>query len=155
MIGYHYTTQTAWEESIKDLGMYPHVIRAHEFERFRSAMPDMQKDAIWVWKNPLTTRQAWIATAFLAHLHDSFDMVLLEIDYDESDAASIIYKELPSDTVKLSCDFAVGEWSIGNLPIELLINHVPSERIRKVWEGNLLTPLRNWHKEACPSLAEL
>jgi hypothetical protein len=114
-------------------------------------MPDVPDKAIWVWRNPLTDKQAWIATVLLAHLHDSFDMVLLEIEYDESDAASILYKELPDDKVKLSCDFTVGEWSLGSLPIELLMNHVPPERIRKVWEGNLLAPLQNWHalEKAC------
>lgn len=145
MIGYHYTTQEAWN-LIQVEGMHPAPIRQHEYDRFASVCKDLPRDAIWVWKEELTDTQAFITALLLADIHSSFDFVLLEIEYDAESSASLVCKECSEDTIKLSCNFSAGNHLFtGSQPIDLIINSVPAASITKLWQGDLLEPLRNRH----------
>lgn len=143
MIGYHYTTQEAWEQ-IQVEGMYPAPIREHEYARFNKACTNLPPDAIWVWRGSLSDAQAFIALITLADLHQSFDFVLLELDYDTGSSALHTCK-LPGDTINLTCEFTAGRLKTNPQPIDLIINPVPPMNITKLWEGDLLQSLRDHH----------
>jgi hypothetical protein len=136
MIGYHYTTKEAWTQ-IQLNGMSPAPIRKHELDRFREEVPDMPSDAIWVWKDIPSPEAAWVVTANLASMHKSFELVLLEIEYEDSSACSIKYAK-DSDIIKLKCTFSAGSFTTGHLPIELLISEVNSDNIKLLHSFNLL-----------------
>ena len=145
MIGFHYTTQEAWE-AIQYEGMKPAPIRQHEYDRFLADIPMLPREAIWVWKEELTDRQAFVVLTSLAVMHDSFDVVLLEVDYEPDSSASISCKEHPDDRVRLTCDFSIGHIAIGKLPIDLILDAVPAHNITKLWSGNLLAPFHGHHR---------
>jgi hypothetical protein len=148
MIGYHYTTRENWC-NIQVEGMEPAPIRQHEYDHFRVNLPELQREAIWIWKKPLVDEHAWITIINLAAMHKSFEIVLLEIIYEEKDACSHIYlreeDKAMGSRVDLTCSFSAGEFSTGQLPMELLANHVPPCRIAKVWEADLLADIRKYH----------
>jgi len=139
VIGYHYTTRSHWEQGASIEGLIPNTIRPHELERFRKVMPDMQDEAVWVWKQPLDPRQAWICSALLSCIHNDFDLVLLEIEYDECDSV-VYYHPLPDedDSIKLTCNFSALDLETRDLEIDLLINTISPNRIEKIWEADLL-----------------
>ena len=139
MIGYHFTTRENWEQGIALEGLKPDKVRDHELNTFRNSMPDMQDTAIWLWKDPLTPEEVWISTALLSDIRGSFDLVLLEVEYDDSDAATVVYKP-DEGTVKLKCNFSAGRRKMKDKPIELLVNPITPNQITKVWEVNLLAP---------------
>ena len=145
MIGYHYTTQSAWE-AIREHGLFPGPIRPHELLKFQTACGiEMPTEAIWVWQERLTVQQAWITSILLADIHSEWDLILLKIDYKEADSIPHNYKPQPDDTVNLTCAFGAGKLSTGSLPIDLLMNHIPACQIEPIWEGNLLEPLEANH----------
>ncbi len=148
MIGYHYTSLRSWED-IQYRGLEPDRIRQHEYGLFVTIAPRLPRDAIWVWQHPLDNEQACITTFSLAAMHSSFEIVLLRITYDESDAASIVYDDTdPQDTTQFICSFTAGRLSTGRLPIELLINSIPPEQIEKIWEINLLDHMKGRHVQS-------
>jgi len=138
MIGYHYTTQKAYQD-IQLEGLYPSILRKYEYDKFHEIMPELQREAIWLWKEKLSRINAWIVTAALAVDHDSFDLVLLKIEYGEGDAVSMIHAN--GDTINLKCNFSANSLTTGSLPIELLVGPVSPENIELIWEGDLLSPL--------------
>ena len=145
MIGYHYTTQEAWEQ-IQYRGLQPAPIRQHEYDSFTLVIPRLPRDAIWVWKEKLTDLQAFIILVTLAEIHRSFEVVLLRVEYEESSAASIAYDDtLENESIRLRCGFAAGRMSTGKLPMELILDDVPASCITKLWEANLLEPFRDRH----------
>lgn len=137
MIGYHYTTRARWEK-IRSLGMYPDEISAHELETFHDAMPYLPERAIWVWRERLTPEQAWVCTTLISDRHSSFDLVLLEIEYKDTDAASVVCRPHPDDTVNLSAKFSAGGRGTGLLPIELLLDCIPAKQVTLLEEFNLI-----------------
>ncbi len=139
MIGYHYTTRDRWEK-IKYRGLYPAEISEHELSTFREGLPRVPGRAIWVWRERLTPEQAWICTTLLADRHRSFDIVLLEIEYHDTDAMSRLCRPEPADVVGLRCNFCVGWRETGMLPLELLVYHIPAGQISLIAEINLLEP---------------
>jgi hypothetical protein len=142
MRGYHYTTRQVWETFIAHEGLTVAPIRAHELERFREDMPDCQEMGIWVWKQLLTPRQAWIVLALLSVIHCDWDLVLLEVEYDEADTM-VGQNPMPGDdTVKQTCNFSAHNLETGDLPIDIIVEPVPVERITKIWEHDLLSPLQ-------------
>jgi len=145
VIGYHYTTREAWE-SIQYGGMSPAPLRQHEYDGFLTSLPTLPRDAIWVWKEELSDHQAFIVLTSLAVMHDSFDIVLLAIDYEPNSSASIACKEYDNDFTRLTCDFSMGRLSTGKLSIDLILNDVPAANITKLWSGNLMAPFRGRHK---------
>ena len=144
MIGYHYTTQEAWEH-IKFKGLQTAPLRQCDYNSFLNQIPSLPKDAIWVWQEELTDVQAFITLITLAELHDSFDIVLLRVEYGESSAASIICKEKCDESITLTCSFSAGRLETGKLPIELILDDVPASSIIKLWEVDLLASLRDRH----------
>jgi len=146
VIGYHYTTQKAWE-AIREHGLFPGHIRPHELERFQNTCGmDMPQEAVWVWKDRLTVENAWVVTALLANIHNDFDLILLKVHYKAADSIPLNYKPNPEDTVKLSCNFSVGTRdTTGDMPIDLLMNHIPPDQVEPIWEGSLLEPLEYAH----------
>lgn len=147
LLGYHYTTRDRWE-SISQHGLFPHPIRQHELERFRLAMPLMPDEAVWVWQEPLSPRAALVVSILLGELRDDFDLVLIEVQYESQDAMSVNFREKPTDTVNLSCSFEAGGLKTGDRPIELLYRHIPPERLKIVWHGDLLAVFDGIHLEA-------
>ena len=143
MIGYHYTTQSAWEQ-IQVEGMRPSPIRKHEYDGFALSCENLPPDAIWVWKEELSPQQVYIALITLADIHCDFDFVLLEIEYGPASSASLVCAP-PGDLIRLNCSFKAGRMDTGLQPIDLIINPVPAMSITKLWEGNLLEPLQNRH----------
>ncbi len=139
MRGYHYTTRDRWEQ-IKYLGLYPNEISAWELEKFRGGMPTMPSRAVWVWKERLTPDQVWICTTLLADRHGSFDLVLLEVEYDNVNSVSRICRPHPDDSITLTCGFCVGRFETGQLGVELLIDFIPASQITLIEELNLLEP---------------
>lgn len=144
-IGYHYTTRKQWEESTQYSGLFPARISDHELADFRRAMPLMPEDAVWVWKELLDSEAAFVACILLAERHQSHEMVLLEVEYEDEDAMSVCFKPEADLEVMLHCTFSAGRFTTGNRDIELLHRHVPPERLRVVWEGNLLDPFGGVH----------
>ena len=138
MIGYHYTTREAYRD-IQLEGLYPSALRKHEYDKFSQIMPRLCREAIWLWKEKLSKVHAWIVTVTLAVNHDSFDLVLLKVEYDKENAVSIIHAN--GDTIKLKCSFSAHSLSTGSLPIELLMDPVSPKDIELIWEGDLLSPL--------------
>ncbi len=106
-------------------------------------MPRLQRNVIWVWRERLTDEHAFITCFLLAEAHQSFDLVLLEIGYGNSDAASLIYKEHPEDIHRLTCKFSAGRLKTGSQPVELLVHDVPPEKIQLLWQGSLLASLKD------------
>jgi len=145
MIGYHYTTAEVWD-AIQREGLHIAPIRQSELERFRRGVPDLPPDAIWVWREPLTDEQAWFTLILLAEMHQSHNLVLLEVHYEDWASSSLACKEDPLDTIKLSCDFAVGRLGTGALPIDLIICDVPATSIECIWEVNLLDAMKGRHE---------
>jgi hypothetical protein len=145
MIGYHYTTREAWEQ-IQYEGMKLDTIRQHEYDRFVCDIPTLPREAIWVWKEELTDEQAFVVLTSLAIMHDSFDVVLLEIDYEPDSSASISCREHPDDRVRITCNFAIGHVEIDKLPIDLILDDVPARNVTKLWSGNLLAPFQGRHR---------
>ena len=156
MIGYHYTTKEFWEEHIQHEGLKPCPIRQHEYDIFVHSSPGLQKNAIWVWREPLSDRDAWIVAVSLAVMHDSFNLVLLKVGYDyETEACSHLYKEFPSDSLRYTCNFGIHRMKTPSLPIELLAHVVPPERIEIIWEQDMLSIVYGRHtelEEQCGSL---
>lgn len=150
-LGYHYTTRQRWEESVQHSGLFPHRIRQHELDRFRSAMPLMPDDAVWVWREILNPKAGLIACLVLGEIHDDFDMVMLEVQYGPEDAMSECFRPTEGDTVTLTCGFSAGRIEMGQRPIELIHRHIPPERLRVVWKGNLLEPFGGIHQTALVS----
>jgi hypothetical protein len=144
MIGYHYTTVPAWE-TIQREGMVPAPLRAHERDKFRESVPQLPDDAIWVWKEPLTDEQAYIVTLLIAELHQCYNLVLLEICYEEWGSASIACKDHQDDIIRLSCTFGAGRLQLPSLPIDLIICNVPAAAIKCIWRVNLLDMMRGRH----------
>ncbi|MHC4296446.1 MAG: hypothetical protein ACYS7Y_04025 [Planctomycetota bacterium] len=147
MIGYHYTTMVNWNGIQESGELRLGRCRQHELDRFRESAPRLQEDVIWVWKNPLTDIQAWIVTALLSTMHGDFNLALLELTYPESDSCSLIYLDDPCSTLRFTCEFSAGNLDTGNLPIDLIANNVPMDRIRLLWEGDLLSPFYGRHTE--------
>lgn len=148
MIGYHYTTKLAWENSISEHGLFPHRIRKHELEKFRQSLPRLPEAAIWVWQCPLTNEQAWIVATTLAAMHDEYELVLLKVEYSWDNAASLLYNDEPIDdfaSVNLNCSFGMGGLDTGSLPIELLVNHIPPEQIECIWETDMMCSVYGRH----------
>lgn len=106
---------------------------------------EMPTEAIWVWKQRLNVKQAWVSCILLADIHAEWDLILLKIDYKEADSIPSNYKPRWDDTVNLSCNFAAGKAETGSLPIDLLMNHIPADQIEPIWEGRLLEPLECAH----------
>lgn len=144
MVGYHYTTLEAWE-IIQVEGVRIAPLRKHEYDRFRSAIPKFPRDAIWVWKAPLTDEQAYIITLQLAETRRSFDFVLLKIHYETWASASLACKDVPSDKINLTCNFGAGRLKTPSLPIDLIICDVPSTNVEAIWQINLLDAFRDRH----------
>lgn len=142
MRGYHYTTRGVWETFIAHEGLTVAPIRAHELEEFRRDMPDCQEDGIWVWKELPTPRQAWVITALLAMIHHDWDLVLLEVEYDEIDTMVYHNPAEGDDQIKQTCRFFGNGMDTGKLPIDILVNPIPAERITKIWESDLLSHLQ-------------
>lgn len=138
MTGWHYTTREAWE-SIQQQGLIPSRITDAEYEAFWQLV-SLPRDVVWVWKRRLTPEEAWASTAILANHAGSTDLVLLEIEYDESIAASHVCKKHPDDIVKLTVRFSMGDYQFRQMPIELLLETVPPKSIKKIWEADLLEP---------------
>lgn len=146
MIGYHYTTKKLWEGRIRREGLQPRPIRQHGYECFRADLPRLPRDAVWVWQEPLSSLQAFISLVLLGSIHKSFDLVLLEVVYANSDAASIIYNEHRDGTeVQLFCTFEAEDLSTGKQPIELLVNPIEPKKLALIWEGDLLSCLNDRH----------
>jgi hypothetical protein len=135
MIGYHYTTKEVWEQAQFN-GLSPAPIRKHELEIFREQVPALPSDAIWVWQNVPAPEAAWVVTTNLASMHNSFELVLLEIDYEDSNACSVVYAG--DDDIKLQCSFSAGSFTTGFLPIELLNSTVAPKNIKLIQSFNLL-----------------
>jgi len=152
MIGYHYTTHEAWEQ-IQHQGMLPAPIRQHEYDIFLASVPTLPRDAIWVWKEELTDQEAFVVLTSLAVMHDSFDLVLLAVDYDSSSSALTVCKENPDDLLRLTCDFSIGHLTIDKQQIDLILDPVPANNIMELWSVNLLNTFRGRHKTLGLSVA--
>jgi hypothetical protein len=135
MIGYHYTSKEAWEK-VQLNGLSPTPIRKHELEIFREQVPCVPSDAVWIWKDIPPPEAAWVVTANLASMHKSFELVLLEVNYEDSNACSMVYAN--GDDIKFKCSFSAGSFTTGFLPIELLINTVAADNIKLLRSFNLL-----------------
>ena len=145
MIGYHYTTREAWEQ-IQHCGLHPSPIRQHEYDCFLPVCPTLPRDAVWVWKEELTDQEAFVVLTSLAIMHDSFDIVLLAIDYEPDSSASIICKEHNNNFGRLTCNFAIGPVKIDKLSIDLILDVIPPSNITKLWSGDLMAPFYDRHK---------
>ena len=146
MLGYHYTTREGWE-AIQDAGhLRPEKIRAHEHTRFSKICKNLPPDAIWVWEEELTDEEAFIALILLAEMHNSFDLVLLELRYPHSSSASIVCIPEPGDRLTLTCEFAVGRLRTGKRPIDLILDPVYANNIKELWQGNLLKAMQGRHR---------
>lgn len=144
MHGYHYTTKEAWKV-IQREGMRPAPIRQCEYDKFLNAVPLLPPDAIWVWREPLSDEQAYITLIQLAEAHQSFDMVLLKVNYEKWASASHTCKEIPDDKIRLKCSFSVGRLYTGSLLIDLIICDVPTTNIELIWQVNLLDAMKGRH----------
>lgn len=142
MRGYHYTTRRVWSAFIQHEGLTVGPIRHHELEEFRREMPDCQEMGIWVWKEIPKPEQAWIITALLATMHNDWDLVLLEVEYDETETMLYQNPYPGDDRVKQTCQFSACHLDTGRLEIDILVDPVPATRITKIWEANLLSPLQ-------------
>ncbi len=145
MIGYHYTTRETWEQ-VQHSALCPAPICSREYARFLTGIPALPRDAIWVWKEELSDQQAFIVLTSLAVTHNSFDIVLLAIDYEPDSSASVVYKDDSDGSLRLTCNFSIGHLEIGKLPIDLILDSVPASNITKLWSGDLLTPFYGRHK---------
>ena len=50
--------------------------------------------------------------------------------------------------MNLVCDFSAGSLYTGKLPIDLILEDVPTYNVTKLWEANLLDHLKDRHREA-------
>lgn len=144
MHGYHYTTREAWK-AIQREGMCLAPIRQHEYDKFLEALTWLPPDAIWVWREPLTDKHAFIMLILLSEMHQSFDMVLLKVNYEEWASASYACKASPEDKVRLKYSLSVGRLRTGSLPIDLIITDVPVASIELIWQVNLLDAMKGLH----------
>lgn len=144
MHGYHYTTKKSWE-MIQREGMHPAPIRQLEYDVLIRKVPHLPTDAVWVWQEPLNDEQAYIILTLLSEMHQSFDLVLLKVNYEKSVSASHACKEFPGDEIRLTCNFSVGRLHTDSLPIDLIICDVPVANIELIWQVNLLDAIRGRH----------
>jgi hypothetical protein len=149
MIGYHYTTRVAWKQ-IRSEGVEPSQIREKDLTSFRRSLPDLPDvKVVWVWKEELTNEQALIVLVTLAEAHRTFDMVLLELEYEPESSAAIVHAVQGYDA-RLVVSFDVGRLGTGKLPCDLILDHVPTRCVSKIWEINLLDSLKHRHaSEPC------
>jgi len=146
MLGYHYTTREGWA-AIQDAGhLRPEKIRAHEYTLFSTECKNLPPDAIWVWKEELTDKEAFVTLITLAEIHKSFDLVLLELRYPHSSSASIVCIPEPGDALNLTCEFAVGRLRTGKRPIDLILDPVYANNVKELWQGNLLKVMQGRHR---------
>ena len=145
MIGYHYTTKEAWEQ-IKYEGMLPATMNEHEWNSYAALAKGLPRKAIWVWQKTLSDKDTWIVTATLSCTHNSFNIVLLEVEYEPEDAGSIVhYQQDDSGLYVFKCNFSLGKLETPMLPIELLINPISPDNIELIWETDLLASVYGRH----------
>lgn len=149
MIGYHYTTREAWEKIQLD-GLEPKQIQEKDLTSFRRSLPDLPDvKVIWIWREELTDEHALIVLVTLAEAHQTFDMVLLKLEYEPEASASIVHA-LPNYDANLVVSFGIGRLDTGKLPCDLILDNVPPENVEKIWEINLLEALKHRHaREPC------
>ncbi len=140
MIGYHYTTQKAWEQVQYGGGMQLTSMRQFEYDKFIRTIPTLPRDIIWVWKEKLIAEHAFIVSLLVSEMHLSFDIVLLRIEYEESISAAIVCRPNAQDFVKLTCDFSAGRLATGKLPVDLILDYVPVSNIMRIGQHNMLEP---------------
>jgi len=142
MIGYHYTTQKAWGQVQYD-GMQLTPMRQFEYDKFIENIPTLPRDVIWVWKDKLIEEHAFIVSLLVAEMHLSFDIVLLRIEYEESNSASVVCRPDAQNFINLTCNFSAGRLATGSLPVDLILDYVPASNITVIQQYNLLGPFTN------------
>lgn len=146
MIGYHYTTREAYE-SIKVNGLIPEPISPREYKNYKECLPNLPKKAVWVWTKALNDLHSWVVVTSLAAVKASLNVVLLKVNYQARDAASIIYNEKLDEHTYLKCSFTAGALSTGSQLIELLVHPISPENIELIWESDLLWPVQGRHTD--------
>jgi hypothetical protein len=125
----------------------PSQIREKDLTSFRRSLPDLPDvKVIWVWKEELTDEHALIVLVTLAEAHQTFDMVLLKLEYEPESSAGIVHA-MPDQDTRLVVSFDIGRLGTGKLPCDLILDHVPPRCVTKIWDINLLDSLKHRHAD--------
>jgi hypothetical protein len=135
MFGYHYTTRHCWED-IQYEGLLLNNIRAHELTDFHNVLPQLPAQAIWTWREEPEGDNAVVVIMSLALGRKSFELVLLEVEYDVKDSSLALHPP-EGGTANLTCSFQAGNYDTGSMPISLILQPVPAEQVHCIKEFDL------------------
>lgn len=142
MVGYHYTTREIYDSVIAKAGLTLAPAHPRHIAEFAEVEKYTREGVIWLYKLPQWGRPLIGMIIYVAAEHGSERVCLLEVQYEEDHATSILAaRQIGSnEIVKLTHNLSVGAcgyFGHQREPIELLNQPVPPERIRLTTEWDL------------------
>jgi hypothetical protein len=150
MIGYHYTTWTAWHDIQRD-GLKLSPLEKRHHKAFWFILEFVEDGCIWLYKKFQSDNKLIGMLLYVAARHRCSHLVCLEVEYESWEAAANLAnlaalargdedRRFLTHNLELhEPDGPFDHWGEG---VELLVSEVPAERIRLVGEWDLLDFVR-------------